>query len=210
MKNGKRVGITALVVLLVLAIVAAEDKYAAGTSEDGNIAYTAGMAFGIAAGVVVVILLGKALKKHYGVDMNRYDERQKLAQGEAYKYGFYTLLILMFVHAFVREVGMMFFESVAGEILLILMGVLVWAFVCMKREAYFSLDMQPKKFWIVYCVLGLVNVGFGIYNISDGDALVENGVLSNSSTNLIVGVFVFLMMALYAAVALTNGADDED
>ncbi len=181
-------------------------------TEKYSLEYYLGMLVGMASGIAFVALFAWILKKKFHMNMNRYDERQKLAQGEAYKIGFYALMILMLVHAFAREFfGIMLFDSITGELLLILVGLAVWIAVCLKKEAYFSLDGKPKTFVLIYLGIGVLNLVIGIVNlIHDNEPLIVNGRFADDSMNLIVGIFVLVIAALAGLFSLLQKWEEEE
>lgn len=97
------------------------------------------------------------------------DERQLLIRGDAYKYGFLTLVTLLLVNAFmtgVMEVTLL--DGMWSYIFMILAGTLV-ACVYMLRHSYYDFD-QPgdRRMWYVFAACGLMSGVLSVSKILQG------------------------------------------
>ena len=99
-----------------------------------SLGYIVGIVVGILVGVGIVALLFK-LKV---MDLT-FDERQERARGQAYKYGFWTLLTCLLLYGFSDMVLGRWCDVLVGAMLCIAAALMVFASVCIVKDAYLSL-----------------------------------------------------------------------
>lgn len=163
-----------------------------------NTAYIIGVIVGALCGLVLVALLFWMLKKKYRVDVREYDERQILARGRAYKYGFITMLVLVVLERLAHEVGFVLFDSIQGTTALCLIGLFVFIISCIWQEAYLTLYETPKMTYVLLAIGGGLNLlSAGIAWIQR-EPLLRDGRLYSGSLSLMVAVFVFAVLAAFA------------
>lgn len=163
-----------------------------------NTAYTIGVVVGSLCALVVAVLLLRMLKKKYRVDVREYDERQNLARGRAYKYGFITMLVLVVLERLAHEAGFVLLDSMQGTALLCLIGLFVFVVSCIWQEAYLTLHETPKMTYVLLAIGGGLNLlSAGIAWIQR-EPLLKDGRLYSGSLSLMVAVFVFAVLAAFA------------
>lgn len=168
-------------------------------------AYVWGFAIGAAVGIVLLavgirLLLGKRTKRS-----REYDERQKLAQGVAYKYGFYTLLIYLGVVAlFDLMTGIRWCSLYTAAFIGVLVSTGVFGTVAIVKDAYFPFRENAIRYVWLFAALGAMNVAIGVVHLMDEGTFMEDGILSHSVINPVAGV---LLLLLSVAMALKNAAD---
>ena len=101
--------------------------------------------------------------------MNDYDERQILARGRAFMWGFFTLMLCLMAYGFTDMLIEPWCDTLTGCIICCCVSLLV---------------------------LTLVNLMFGVSHVIDGDLLRE-GLLCFRSVNLIVGATTGLVLLVY-------------
>lgn len=140
-----------------------------------------------------------------------FDERQKLVQGMAYKASSLALAILILINSVLNEAAdIRLFNSVAGAILMIYIGNLVYSFICIKNGAHTPIGVHEKRYTAIETVAGLLCMIVGLTAVRGGAALVENGVLASSANVFVVGAY-FLTLAVENVFicAKNRGEDDE-
>ena len=107
------------------------DSYHAGV--------TLGIFVGIAAGLFVLALLFK--KKV--LDMH-FDERQELARGKAFQYGFFTLIITAYAYGASDMIFGRWCDALVGVTICLAVSMCVFAVTCILKDAYLSLREKPR------------------------------------------------------------------
>ena len=124
---------------------------------NGNIFKSAGLAAGIAVGLVVAVVL-ILLANNNRKFKTQYDERQLKVRGDAYRYAFYTVLVweaILFVLSFgeftypIPEHVLHFAGIILG--ILVLSGYSIW------KDAYWGLNNNRRRYGIILVVAGLLN-----------------------------------------------------
>ena len=157
-----------------------------------------GLAVGLLVGIILLIVILKATKKD-GKIKCRYDERQEITRGKAFKYGFFTLIVCNFLYGIGNSLGeRVYVDPMAGMFLSICIGITVYASYCIWHESYFSLNENPKRVIIAFVAIGLFNAVIGVHNICDG-SFVEDGVIGFHCTNLICSAVMFVIVGVIAA-----------
>ncbi len=162
-----------------------------------SMAYFIGVLVGMLCGVALVAVLFWFLKKKFHVDVREYDERQILARGIAYKYAFYTLAVLILLEKLVEQVGVVLFDSLEGAAAMIMVGLLVFIVVCVRRDAYMTLHETPKMVLVLLTVAGGLNLAIAAAGLLHGEHIVTDGRLGSGSLNLLVGLFVAVILVVF-------------
>lgn len=158
--------------------------------------YKLGILCGALAGVLVGLLF-VALMKHKRVIDCHYDERQELARGQAFKYAFFTLAALSAVYGFLDTVLVLPMDTLAGVFLCFCLAMVVFAVVCIRKEAYLSLYEKPGKVMVLFSGLAAFNIGVGAMYLLEG-SMVEDGVLTFRAVSPMLGVMLLVIMVIYA------------
>ncbi len=167
---------------------------------------------GLVIGMVVGIGLGAAflmiLFKKKVLDMH-FDERQERARGEAFKYGFFTLVACGMAFGCV-DIMYHWCDFMAGTTLCVCIGVVVFAVTAICKDAYLGLYEKPAKIMVLFGILGIANLGLGLNRLMEGN-IVENGILTFRATNLMVGGMVLAILTVYGIRYLfRRAAEDND
>lgn len=168
----------------------------------------AGIALGLTVGIVIGLFLVALLFKLKVVDMT-FDERQERARGQAYRWGFWTLVLCLFLYGLSDMVLGRWCEVSAGVILCIFAALGVFASVCIVKGAYLGLQEKPRTVKVSFAVIGTVNLAIGAMHLAGG-SLVEDGVLTSRVVNLAGGVMILVILAVYIAHDTLGKREDEE
>ena len=150
---------------------------------------------GFALGLFLVAMVGYLLKKAGKGPVFKYDERQELRRGKAFKYGFVTLLVYDLVMGAAYSDGWpKWCDTLVFQCIGIGIALLVFASYCIWNDAYLSLTEQPKKVTALLAVALLLNVVAGAGNIAYKGILTE-GVFNIGTVNLILAVILLVVIA---------------
>lgn len=174
------------------------------TTDYKSTAWVIGALAGI--GLVLLILL---IQKLTGQTKNKFDERQIAARGEAYKWGFFSLMIYEALYTMLLVLGIRFADEPTGPILGIFVGVAVFGAVAAAKDAYTALDETPRSRFL-WPILGVLWLVIGIMKVMGGEA-VRDGVLTLDSMQLFLGAAFLVIGVVDLIHRLKNrGSDGED
>ena len=171
-----------------------------------------GYNFGLLTGVLVGALVGLgmiALLFRLKVMDLTFDERQERARGQAYKYGFWTMITCLLLYGFSDMVLGRWCDVIAGVMLCAGVALVMFASVCIVKDAYLSLKEKPRTIMTLLTVVGSLNLAIGIMNWKSGRVVV-NGVLTYGSVNLICGLMVLTLLAVYVVNYLLVKREDAE
>lgn len=159
---------------------------------------------GVLAGVALHFFTNKDRKLKC-----RYDERQKLVQGRAYKYAFFTLIFYYVFHT----LSNVFFEKKwADDIFAMVLGICIAvgvnSFYCIWHEGYISLNENPKRVKIVFALLAIANFFMGATGWKKG-LLVKDGMLTGYCSNIACASLLLFILAVLAAKRLSVRREEE-
>ncbi len=140
--------------------------------------------------------------------MNDYDERQILARGRAFMWGFFSLMICLMVYGLTDMLIEPWCDTLTGCIICICVSLIVFAVICIRQDAFAGIGQKRKRNLTVLLVLTAANLFFGVSHIIDGD-LLRDGVLSFRSVSLIVGATTGLVLLVYWFHGLRDRGETE-
>ncbi|MBE6996205.1 MAG: hypothetical protein E7429_05725 [Ruminococcaceae bacterium] len=152
-------------------------------------------ALGVLAGLAVGFAIVALLFKKKVIDMT-FDERQELARGKAYQYGFFTLMGCLFFYGLTDTFLGTWCDTLTGCTLCICVALTVFAVTCIRKDAYLSLKEKPAAVMTLFAIIAVVNLALGGVYIASGD-LVQNGILTFRAVNPIIGSMAFLILLVY-------------
>ena len=147
----------------------------------------------------------------------KYDERQELLQGRAFKYAFYTLLIYLVFPIFfaIGDIRIPAEQSVVLSVGMVF-SISVFAVYSIWKEAYFSLNENKTKLLLSFSFFILFNLIIGLWSASSGE-LIENGILTYRCINLLFAIWgicllieIFVKQILSKKEEIQSDADEED
>ena len=157
--------------------------------------HSVGYLFGLVVGVLVGVGIIALLFKLKVMDLT-FDERQERARGQAYKYGFWTLLSCLLLYGFSDQIFGRWCDVLVGAMLCIAAALLVFASVCIVKDAYLSLKEKPRAIMTLLTVISALNLAIGVINWKSGQ-VVKDGVLTYSAVNGICGVMILTILVVY-------------
>lgn len=175
-----------------------------------NTYYSFGLVFGLVIGLVAAAFIIRYMRTDKNVK-GRYDERQKILIGQGYRCGFYAILIyncIYFMTTMMTETSI--FDDATAGFMNIFVGTLAFSIYCIWKEAYFSLNDNPKRYLILFTAILIINVIGGV-SIAVNSSIIVDGVLTYRSLNLLCSLLVFLILAALAVkTAVSRFAPGED
>ena len=151
-----------------------------------SIWYFAGFFTGIALVALAVWLISHSRKKR-GSAAPKYDERQILARGSAYRAAFFVLLGYLALEGILDTLEIRFADGWAGSFIGICLAAAVFACCCIANDAYLSIMEKPRETIILLAVLTVVNGVIGGIELARYGFLTD-GVITTRSMNLICAV----------------------
>ena len=171
-----------------------------------------GYNFGLLTGVLVGALVGLgmiALLFRLKIMDLTFDERQERARGQAYKYGFWTLMTCLLLYGFSDMVLGRWCDVIVGVMLCAGVALVMFASVCIVKDAYLSLKEKPRTIMILLTVVGSLNLAIGIMNWKNG-RVVQDGILTFGAANGICGIMVLVILAVYVVNHLLAKREDAE
>ena len=156
-----------------------------------NFGMLTGVLVGALAGIGIIVLLFKMKV----MDLT-FDERQERARGQAYKYGFWTLLGCLLLYGFSDMVLGRWCDVITGVMLCVAVAMVVFASVCIVKDAYLSLKEKPRAIMTLLTVISALNLAIGAANWKSG-RVVKDGVLTYNAVNGICGVITLTILVVY-------------
>ncbi|MDO5111081.1 MAG: hypothetical protein Q4E65_02130 [Clostridia bacterium] len=162
-------------------------------------AYIWGMVVGMAVCILLFGVIAYIVRKRTGVNKREYDERQKLAQGTAYKYAFFTAIgYACAVGVFDQMTGIRWCDTMTCAFLGICVSTLVFATICIWQDAYMSFREPPRNTYLIMGLIMLANLGSASMYLHASDSMVENGMLTYRCVNLVIAVMLAVIIAMMA------------
>ena len=171
-----------------------------------------GYNFGMLAAVLVGALVGVgivALLFRLKVMDLTFDERQERARGQAYKYGFWTLMTCLLLYGFSDMALGRWCDVIAGVMLCVAVALVMFASICIVKDAYLSLKEKPRTIMTLLTVVGSLNLAIGIMNWKNG-RVVQDGILTFGAANGICGIMVLVILAVYVVNHLLAKREDAE
>lgn len=137
-----------------------------------------------------------------------YDERQEQARGVAYKYGFLTLAVCVFLLDTVMTIFPWVGTEVGGFLCLDL-GVTVFAVTAIRRDAYLRLYERPGKVAVLLALSGLGGLVCGAFGLRKAGLLVD-GTLNVSAALAAASVSALLTLTVFLHRHFSNRREDDE
>lgn len=167
-----------------------------------TVGYGLGLMAGILAGVGIVALLLRLR-----VLDRTFDERQELARGKAYRYGFWTLAAALAAYGLSELALGRWCDALAGGMLCLAPALTVFAVACIRSDAYLSLRERPKQILTVLALVAALNLVIGTVNLLEGRA-VTGGVLRLEAVNLICAIMCLIVLGVLVHALRTRREED--
>lgn len=114
---------------------------------------------GFVAGILMVLalfaLLTLALRSRGQKDppspgRGKYDERQKLARGRAFRAGFITVICYEMLYGFADLMGLRWCVNFTGILIGLFLGLAVFAVTAIVQDAYLAINERMNN-WLILC-----------------------------------------------------------
>lgn len=174
-----------------------------------GIAYALGFIFGvlIVSAIVVVIIL--IATKEDGSIKCKYDERQELIRGRAYKISFYIMLICNFIYVMLDEVyDKLPIETSLYMALVVILCVGTHAWYCIYNGAYIALNENTNRIIVALSLVGLFNIVLGITSLVKGE-WVEDGMLTFNCSNMACGCMLLITVLVIIAKRIHDKKEED-
>lgn len=129
---------------------------------------------------VLIISAAKSAPKK----KDKYDERQIAAQGQAYKWAFFSMCVYYLLYVCIcGAADLVWCDPFLGAFLGVILGVTVFAVICVMRDAYVAPDQSKTSVLVPINVICVSQGLIGVTHLIQG-TVIENGVLSVDSLQL--------------------------
>ncbi len=149
--------------------------------------------------IFILVAIGAIIFSKRSGEGKKYDERQQLLRGQAYKAAFWVLVAYMCANGlFVFGTDIVWADAMTSAFIGICIAATVFVVLCISRDAYFAINQKPGFYCRLFCALTLINLTIGIVNLLDTDRpLFADGMLSFRSMNfVVVGMFIAILTAI--------------
>lgn len=168
-------------------------------------AYTLGLIFGIIVGIGVFLIAWFFRRKNHP-ELDKYDERQTVGRGKAFRAGFYTLLT---ANAAVSVWD--YLDGLPGEPFLwhfsaLMLGVTVFALTAIHYDAYVGMYDTPHRWMKIGICLFVAMALSGYSNLRSGRP--EGRVMAFLNLSIAV-IWVIIVAALMLHRHSTQQEDEE-
>lgn len=132
---------------------------------------------------------------------NKYDERQRIAQGNGYRIGFWFLFACCMVYAFLEACDITL-SVTAGMFLFLaaMLAVMIYSIYCIHTEAYYAVNDNKGRWSITFLVIMAANLVLGIVGLLSGQVKFDGRIHFDGFLNLVCGgmlVIVFFALLLH-------------
>ena len=167
-----------------------------------------GLIVGLLGGILVAefFFFGKSGEK-------KYDERQILEQGKAFKIGFFTMMIIFEVLILINLCGFStLIDSTVFYQIAIFIGLLAYVVYCIWTESYFAINEKTNRVIIAFAIIAIVNLIIGILNMIAGQIVVDGRITFKAINPVCALVFliIFGVMLVKRIVNSKKSSSDED
>ncbi len=166
-----------------------------------------GITAGIIVGLIICIFLFRYMNKDKKV-MTKYDERQEMARGKAYKYGFWASMIAA---AFVMllDISMITLASSFTKYFFIMfVGIIAQVTYSIWNDAYYGINTNKKRLIVICIVAGIINLLNVVATIMSGQFIVD-GIVSDAGANALCCILLLYAGALLIIKDRKDGSSAE-
>lgn len=157
----------------------------------------------------VLILVFLKLTRTDGTLKNKFDERQRIVQGKAYKYGFFILMVYNLVLGIFDSCLDIRYADMGTEMVLgVIISVTVVAVYSIWNDGYFSLNENIVRVLVGFGFFLLINLGLGFYNLRFG-SIVKNGILTFYCLSFFTSLMIFVIMIIAGVKYISDKKDEE-
>ena len=160
--------------------------------------------------LVVLALRSRGEKEPSSPGRGKFDERQKLARGRAFRAGFIAVLCYEALYGFADLMGLRWCVNFTGILIGLFLGLAAFAVAAIVQDAYLALNERMNN-WLILCgVVVLVNSSCVLNQAVHGE-LVRDGMLTENWLNgLCAALFAVILCAQLIHNARARRAEAED
>ena len=176
-----------------------------------SLEYYLGFVVGLVIAAAIVYVLRRRIKQKFG--KTEYDERQKAVRGECYQVAFWTLVGYLAVNGiFSMLTGIVWAEPFIMSMTGALLAIGVFVVLCIRKDAYFTMNEQPKFYKRLFLVMTPIVAGTGLVSILSGESsFIENGQLTSEVINFEVALMLLaVLIALHTRKEPQEDMEDGD
>lgn len=160
--------------------------------------------------IVLVAVLIYSFHHYRELINNKYDERQLIARGQAYKVAFITLCSYLVITLLLDTI---FNKLFADYTLTVAIGIIIatvfFSVTCIRNEALFDLNQSYKTYFLQLGSILLINVIIVVGTFLDGYTLVTDGKLNNHFLNFALAVAMLIVIIALAFKKKTTNTSEE-
>ena len=169
---------------------------------------------GVIAGLITVAVIYKLAAKFTGASAfckDNFDERQLLVRGNAYRYAFYTILILMAAWMILGEfISTLPITTGLALFIIMLISIDVYAVYSIKNDAYFGVKYDKRRYFIFFLVIIAMNLIGGIANIMGNEITAPFGLMECANIAVAAAFLPLLVLMGISAFNDREESDDEE
>lgn len=173
---------------------------------------------GMLIGLLLVVIILYVSKKDKTIKC-RYDERQEIARGKAFKYAFGTLAVgtflILFIPLFISEVSRQILQLLL--LILLLLSLTVFVGYCIFHDAYFALNEKRPLITVILFAIFVFNAIIAILYLYSPLSSIKAPLFPYNYFNLACAImFLVLFLLLFIKSKLdgysssTKGADEDE
>jgi len=154
--------------------------------------------FGLILGIFLVIsYISFVISKRRGEAPPKYDERQMLVRGQAYRATFWVLVAYLCISGFFSLIaGTEWADGVTSPFIGVCLAITVFVVICIKKDAYFPVNQQPRFYIVLFGIIIPVNLATGIIRlVNESDSFFTNGALNYNVMPFIICVMFSVILA---------------
>lgn len=143
--------------------------------------------------------------KNKRVKYSKFDERQQLARGKAFRAAYYVLSVYLLISGFIRYVlEVVWCNGLLDLEIGIYLSITIFAIICLKNDAYIPMHESPKEQNILSGVICLLFLAIAVVYIISGQHIIINGQLSFSVSPFLLGIMYLIILPFSIARSMAN------
>ena len=156
---------------------------------------------------LVVILAINARKNNN----KTFDERQLAARADAFKYGFFAILI----YVATSEMTTILLEKDwitpgCNLAFAVSIAAIAFAVTCIIKEAYLGLDQNAKSTIITSSIISVANIVMGFLHMEEANFIIINNGCLDLDVNLVVGFALLIVTIVFIIHTTINRKREEN
>ncbi len=145
--------------------------------------------------VAVFVLLAFFRKKT--ATPAKYDERQQIVRGRAYRTAFGVIIAYLCLNGFYYlATGTEWADVITASFMGICLSITVFVIECIVKDAYFPVNQQPRFYFVLFIFISAVNLAIGIMNVIADDILTDGRLNYNAMSLVVAAMFFAIVMTL--------------